>query len=81
MDSKNCNDPQTDSKTKFPLCLEGGRACPPEEIGGPWGYVDGLAALHDPRHERHDEMVEWLSEFDPEAFDVRKATKEMRKVK
>ncbi|MGZ0172874.1 MAG: IS1096 element passenger TnpR family protein [Planctomycetales bacterium] len=23
-----------DKKTKYPLCLEGARACPPEDVGG-----------------------------------------------
>ena len=30
-----------------------------------------LAAIRDPKHEQHDEMVEWLGEdFNPEAFDL-----------
>lgn len=35
-------------KTKYPLCLEGQRACPPEDIGGVWSYQDLLATLADP---------------------------------
>jgi hypothetical protein len=34
----------------------------------------------DPQHERHEELLEWRGPFDPEAFNVKKATKEMRKV-
>ena len=45
--------------TKFPLCLEGERACPPEDYGGPWGFADYLEALADPKHEQHDELLEW----------------------
>lgn len=73
--------PPVDPKAKYPQCLEGERACPPEDCGGPWGYVDYLAALADPHHEQHDELLEWRGPFDPEAFDARQATKEMRKVK
>jgi hypothetical protein len=40
-----------------------------------------LAAIADPQHEQHEEMLEWRGSFDPEALDVKKATKEMRKVK
>ena len=70
-----------DPKMKYPLCLDGKRACPPEDCGGPWGYGDLLEAIADPKHERHDELLEWLGdEFDPEAFDAEKATKEMRRV-
>lgn len=68
-------------KAKYPLCLEGARACPPEDCGGPWGYVDYLASITDPEHEQHEEMLEWRGPFDPEAFDPKKATTEMRKVR
>ena len=42
-------------------------------------YADHLAAIADPQHERHEEMLEWRGPFDPEAFDAKQATKEMRK--
>jgi hypothetical protein len=41
--------PPADPKAKYPLCVEGERACPPEDCGGPWGYVDYLAAIADPQ--------------------------------
>ena len=53
-----------------PVCLAGRRACPPEDVGGPGGYAEFLAAIDDPRHERHDELLDWIGGgFDPEAFD------------
>ena len=73
--------PPSDPKAKYPLCLEGERACPPEDCGGVSGYVDYLAAIADPKHELHEEMLEWRGPFDPEAFDAKWATKEMRKLK
>ncbi len=60
---------------------QGERACPPEDCGGPPGYADYLAVLADSKDERHEEMLEWRGPFDPVAFDAKKATKEMRKVK
>lgn len=63
----------------YPVCLEGERACPPEDVGGPWGYAEYLDAMADPNHERHEEFVDWRGPFDPEAFDPKKATKEMRR--
>lgn len=69
-----------DPKAKYPQCVEGERACPPEDCGGPWGYADYLAALRDPKHEQHEDMLEWRGPFDPEAFDPKTATREMRKV-
>jgi hypothetical protein len=54
-----------------PLCLEGARACPPEDAGGPPGYENMLEAVRDPQHEEHDDYLTWLGgEFDPEAFDL-----------
>lgn len=73
--------PPIDPKAKIPLCLEGERACPPEDCGGPWGYGDYLAAIADSENEQHEELLEWRGPFDPEAFDAKKATKAMRKVK
>ena len=73
--------PPIDPKAKFPLCLEGERACPPEDCGGPPGYGDYLAAIADSQDEQHEEMMEWRGPFDPEAFDAKKATKEMQKAK
>jgi len=71
--------PPVEKGTKFPLCLEGERACPPEDCGGPWGFTDYLEALADPKHEEHEELLEWRGPFDPEAFDAKKVTREMRK--
>ncbi len=64
---------------KYPLCLEGERACPPEDVGGVWGYADFLEAIADPKHEQHDDFVEWAGEFDPAEFDPMKATRDMKK--
>ena len=62
----------------YPRCIEGARACPPEDVGGIWGYGDFLVAISDPNHEDHDEMVEWIGgEFDPEKFSVDKVNKEL----
>jgi hypothetical protein len=64
----------------FPVCLDGSRACPPEDCGGPWSYEDFLEAIADPRHERHADLMEWIGgEFDPEAFDAKTTTKAMMK--
>jgi len=71
--------PPLEKGKKYPLCLEGERACPPEDVDGVWGYAEYLEALADPKHERHDEFMEWSGPFDPDDFDPKKATKEMKK--
>ncbi len=64
---------------RYPLCVEGERNCPPEDVGGIWGYAEFLGAIADPKHEQHDDFVEWAGEFDPEEFDAEKITKAMRR--
>jgi hypothetical protein len=55
--------------TKYPLCMDGKRACPPEDCGGPYGYQDFLDIIMDPAHEEHDSMLDWAGgEFHPEHF-------------
>ena len=61
------------------MCLEGKRACPPEDVGGPYGYQEFLEALADPKHERHEEFMEWGGRFAPEKFDAKAVTKAMQK--
>jgi hypothetical protein len=39
--------PPIDPKAKYPLCLEGERACPPEDCGGPPGFANYLDAIAD----------------------------------
>jgi hypothetical protein len=64
---------------RYPCCIAGKRSCPPEDCGGPWGYGDFLDAIQNPRHERHEELLEWVGgEFDPEAFDMEAVNKELR---
>ena len=56
---------------QYPLCIKGKRACPPEDVGGIWGYYGFLEAIRDPGHPEHEEYLEWVGgEFDPEAFDL-----------
>ena len=67
---------------KYPLCVKGKRACPPEDVGGVWGYDTFLQAIRDPDHEEHDSYLEWIGgEFDPEAFDLDEINQELRRIK
>ena len=69
---------QAQQGERYPRCVDGERACPPEDIGGVWGYAEFVEAINDPQHEQHEEFVEWAGEFDPEEFDASQATKAMR---
>jgi len=58
---------------KYPLCLGGERACPPEDCGGVGGYEDLLAVINNPAHEEYDSTLQWLGgRFEPEKFDPRR---------
>jgi hypothetical protein len=49
--------------------LDGARACPPEDCGGPSGYEHLLDALADPDDAEHEELTEMFWDwFDPERF-------------
>jgi hypothetical protein len=55
----------------YPRLIEASGRCPPEDIGGPWGYAEYLEAIGNPKHERHAEFKEWLAEdFDPNFVDA-----------
>jgi len=67
-----------ESGVKFPRCVTGKLACPPEDSGSLWGYYDKLDALQDETHEMHEEYVEWMGEdFDPTYFDVEEVNAEL----
>jgi hypothetical protein len=66
---------------RYPLCLEGERACPPEDVGGAYGYAQFLEALADPGHPEHEAMREWIGRrFDPVFFDPDPATILLRRM-
>ncbi len=62
-----------------PLCVAGKRACPPEDCGGPHGYRELLELReHGAASDWDRERLEWLGDFDPNAFDLDEATYAMR---
>ena len=59
-----------DPSQTYPVLLEAAGRCPPEDVGGPPGYEEFLAALADPAHKSHADMLEWCPDgFDPHAVD------------
>jgi hypothetical protein len=52
----------------YPRLIEATGRCPPEDVGGPWGYAELLAAIDDPKHERHADLSDRIAgDFDPKA--------------
>jgi hypothetical protein len=67
---------------KFAACIDGQRACPPEDCGGTGGYKKFIEAVADPTHEEHDDYVRWVGRpFDPEAFSLAAANAALQRVR
>ena len=58
-------------------CIDGGRACPPEDCGGVGGFEYLLEVLGDPDHSEHLDAVESMGNYDPADFDPVWATARM----
>jgi hypothetical protein len=70
-----------DPDERYPTCLDGEWAGPPEGVGGPAGYRLLLDALADPAHPEHDAMRDWLGRpFDPADFDAGRAGTLLRRL-
>ncbi|MGC5017621.1 plasmid pRiA4b ORF-3 family protein [Micromonospora sp. DT47] len=70
-----------DPEARYPSCLDGQRACPPEDVGGATGHLVLLAALADPAHAEHRTMREWVGPgYDPAAFDPDRASTLLRRL-
>lgn len=62
----------------LPRCVDGEGLCPPEDCGGPHGYMALCLAVADKNHEEHQDYRQWLKAmgkpywpFDPGFFDVK----------
>ena len=65
---------------KYPVCLGGARACPPEDCGGVPGYLQMLETLKGEDSEEKREILQWLGRrFDPEAFSLDAANRELKR--
>ena len=63
----------------LPLCLAGENACPPENVGGPFGYADFLKILADPKHREYADRVRWIGGvFDPAGFDLNRINRDFK---
>lgn len=63
---------------RYPRLVDGERASPPEDCGGPPGYLDFLAIVLDPRHPERRWMLNLAGgRFDPEVFDHERAGEEV----
>lgn len=61
-----------DNSKKYPICMDGGRNCPPEDCGSVYGYDELMKIRKNKNHRYYKErIVDWLGEdYDPELFVV-----------
>ncbi len=60
-----------DPTVQLPFCVKAAGACPPEDVGGIWGYYNFLDALKDKNHPEHATYKDWYDgDFDPAAYDI-----------
>jgi len=72
---------------RYPVCVDGARHRPPEDVGGISGYGEFLRAIRDPRHPEHDDYLCWADKdtggrkFDPDYFNVNEVNRALAKVR
>ncbi|MDO8545601.1 MAG: plasmid pRiA4b ORF-3 family protein [Opitutaceae bacterium] len=71
-----------DPTFKNAVCLDGEKACPPEDCGGLGGYYDMLKSLADPKDPEHDDVTEWLGdEWDAARLDVDRVNAALKRMR
>ena len=70
------------------FCLEGARACPPEDVGSDAGYYEFCNVIRDPENPQSQSYLDWMTHFsnasvcmdyDPEFFSSELVNSELHK--
>jgi len=73
---------EPEPKVSYPRCIKGKRSCPPEDVGGVWGYFHFLEAIENKDHPEHGEYLEWIGgSFDPEAYECAEVNEELGEIR
>ena len=68
-----------DESLPVPHCLEGERACPPEDCGGVWGYEELLEQLSNPDDPDYEALLDRVdADFDPEFFPIEAVNQQLQ---
>jgi hypothetical protein len=63
----------------LPTCVAGENACPPEDVGGPHGYMNFLESLLSQTHDEHEQSLQWIGgAFDAKGFDLNRINRDWR---
>jgi hypothetical protein len=64
---------------RYPKCVAGEHACPPEDCGGVHGYYELIQILKNPKHPEYSVYIEWLKghaknyyPYEPDQFNPEK---------
>jgi hypothetical protein len=68
-----------DEGARYPRCLGGENACPPEDVGGSSGFAEYRKIMSNPRGRRYAEYVEWNGPFDATAFELEAANRRIKR--
>ena len=52
--------------------------CPPEDVGGPWGYANFLEIINDPENPERDEMLSWADSQLYKEYDMQFVNEDLR---
>jgi hypothetical protein len=70
---------EAEQGVRYPTCVDGARACPPEDVGGPGGYAEFRRVLQNHRHHEYEHFRQWSRrgrrDFDPEVFNLAEANR------
>jgi len=70
-----------DSEMKLPVCIDGARACPPEDCGSFPGYANVLRVLANAQTQEDREFRKWVGHYDPERFDLEAVNRRIQPTK
>jgi hypothetical protein len=72
---------EPEPQARYPQLIAAQGRCPPEDVGGPWGYAEFLEAIADPTHEEHERMLTWCGgAFDPASPDIESIVEELARL-
>lgn len=70
---------EADAEIDYPLFIDGERTAPPEDVGGPSGFLDFVEAMAKPRHPQRKDLVRWYGgPFNPVDFGAESIAESIR---
>ncbi len=67
--------------TDYPTFIDGERTAPPEDVGGPPGFMDFVEAMAKPRHSQRKDLVRWYGgPFNPVDFGADRIAESIRSI-